>query len=202
MNYLCRIFGHQPPRGYGSGAPYAEVLGGAVDGIGRHHLHLYLQCARCECKYNVVNAHVPDDVCTTKNHVLAMRTLRGDRVPLFVYGTLKRGYGNNRLLKHAHFNRTDRAPGVIYGGGVPVTAPATKRGQWVKGEVFMVDRETLRDCDRLEGHPTGYTRTAVELESGQPAFIYYWKHELYDRPAIESGEWVGAWREQDAQHSR
>lgn len=111
---------------------------------------------------------------------------------LFVYGTLKRGYGNNRLLATAEFVAEDWAPGKLYGGYVPVVAPLNAEepvAHWVNGEVFLVDIETLRRCDQLEGHPHGYLRTLVTLRSGTKAFIYYWPHSVDKRDLVESGVW-------------
>lgn len=114
---------------------------------------------------------------------------------LFVYGTLKRAYGNHRLLAEgdATFVGVDYAPGRVYGSNaVPVATPGDD-GEWIKGEVFEVDAITLARCDRLEGHPNGYTRTAVTLRSGKPAEIYYWSHNVWDMEPIVGGEWAPLW---------
>lgn len=117
---------------------------------------------------------------------------------LFVYGTLKRGYHNHRLLAEAgaQFIQEDKAPGRLYGGYVPVVTPLpeNKRAKlWVSGEVFLIDAPCLARCDRLESHPTGYTRTEVRLLSGLKAYIYYWLHPGYrvrDQDFIKSGVWT------------
>lgn len=106
---------------------------------------------------------------------------------LFVYGTLKSGHGNHRLLERCPFVQHDEAPGRMFGAGVPVVAPNDT--DWVKGEVYEVTLAQMRACDRLEGHPHSYTRTLVTLRSGVEAFIYYWHHSVMHRQHIENGEW-------------
>lgn len=104
---------------------------------------------------------------------------------LFVYGTLKRGYGNNSLLKGAKFLGTDKTypmydifPCSEMGG-----YPILKEGIFsIKGEVFDVSNEILARCDKLEGHPNFYERRGVSLMSGKRAFLYFWKLKLQYEP--------------------
>ena len=85
----------------------------------------------------------------------------------FVYGTLKRGYGNNRLLQEAKFigeaiSVEDNY--VMWGNGFPLLAIAPEKhldaGQ-VKGEIWEVPddaKQTIQNIDDLEGHPHWYER--------------------------------------------
>ena len=78
---------------------------------------------------------------------------------IFVYGSLLKGLGNHLVLKRARFVRDAHTtpaftlvnlgayPGLLAGG---TTA--------VRGEVYVVDDETLAALDRLEGHPNFYRR--------------------------------------------
>lgn len=124
----------------------------------------------------------------------AAKRLDGGRMQstIFVYGTLKRGHSNHRLLEGAEFIGVDQAPGVVYGGNrfVPVAQPCEEE-RWIIGEVYRVDAETLKRLDRLEGHPHAYTRTPVKLRSGLDAEIYYWLGEIvsWNVQPIASGEW-------------
>ena len=80
---------------------------------------------------------------------------------LFVYGTLKRGYGNNVLLKDARFVSeavTFDSSYVMWGRGFPLVIEGQNDGHPVKGELFYIDEEQLASCDRLEGHPDWYCR--------------------------------------------
>lgn len=89
---------------------------------------------------------------------------------LFVYGSLKRGHWNFRLLENSHFVGTATTtrpyllmdfggfPGMYNQGIVGLNDVAH-----VKGELYEVDDATLRSCDCLEGHPTMYKRTPIEV---------------------------------------
>lgn len=94
-----------------------------------------------------------------------------DRVPfLFVYGTLKKGFGNNELLANsryiAHGVTVDKYPMPIYGAmqTVPWVIPAKGLGHHVSGDLYDVDSaKTWRLLDQLEGHPDFYRRAIIEV---------------------------------------
>jgi len=107
---------------------------------------------------------------------------------LFVYGTLKHGYGNyERLLYNARFLGEAVSVNknfVLEDCGVPFLienddARETRIGR-VKGELFEINDEHLRRCDRLEGHPDNYCREQRQFwltGEGTPreAWVYLWK---------------------------
>jgi gamma-glutamylcyclotransferase (GGCT)/AIG2-like uncharacterized protein YtfP len=108
---------------------------------------------------------------------------------VFVYGTLKRGHGNHRVIADGSFLGEDRIPAVMHDLGafpaVRLDAAAT-----VYGEVFSVDPQTLARLDRLEGHPTFYQRTRVRMSSGRRAWVYVMEADkLAQRTRIRSGRW-------------
>lgn len=111
---------------------------------------------------------------------------------VFVYGTLLRGQGNNRLLDGARFiERTSTAAAFsLYDfGGFPaaVAGGATS----ILGEVYEVDATTLARLDRLEGHPRMYCRTPITLRSGLCAELYLMTFEqVLGRRLIASGDWL------------
>lgn len=83
----------------------------------------------------------------------------------FVYGTLKRGYGNNIVLGTAKFvgeGVTVSQDFKMLNGGFPMVFTGGNFG--IKGEIFEVnDEQTERNLDRLEGVPHLYTRNEVEI---------------------------------------
>lgn len=103
---------------------------------------------------------------------------------LFVYGTLKSGHGNNPLLVR-HESIFD-GPAVtvekfLLNDGFPFVYTAitdevakhkpegykTAINQFlgrIRGELYRVTDAGLRACDMLEGHPTSYCRTPIEVE--------------------------------------
>lgn len=78
---------------------------------------------------------------------------------VFVYGTLKRGHRNHRLLEDSWFVGTGStvAKFDMINSGFPVLLP-NDDGLCVIGEVFKVDDKTLENLDRLEGEGRMYNR--------------------------------------------
>jgi gamma-glutamylcyclotransferase (GGCT)/AIG2-like uncharacterized protein YtfP len=94
---------------------------------------------------------------------------------VFVYGTLKSGIHNHRLLAHAKFIGyaiTDQAYHMV-AGGFPIVLEGGDYA--VKGEVYEVDDATLRYLDYLEGY----------RDEDNPA-------NMYDRRSIVVQVWTGA----------
>jgi gamma-glutamylcyclotransferase (GGCT)/AIG2-like uncharacterized protein YtfP len=102
-----------------------------------------------------------------------------DELPLFVFGTLRRGEPNHGYLEHRY---TRWLPGSVRGfrrgrarHGFPAMLPAP--GESVSGEVFFLDpvtrEKTLRECDLLEDLPPGklvgefYQRAKVIVETAE-----------------------------------
>lgn len=84
----------------------------------------------------------------------------------FVYGTLKKGYGNHRVLGNSTF--IGEAISVIkyelYNGGFPLAYRSVK-GLKVKGELYCVlNEKVVQDLDRLEGNGHFYTRALRDFE--------------------------------------
>lgn len=101
---------------------------------------------------------------------------------IFVYGTLKRGYGNyERLLKGSKFlgRAYSAARYRMYNIGFPCLLDCGMAGDPVAGELFEVTPEVLSFCDRLEGHPQMYCRKLRHfvLEGKvQQAWVYIYQH--------------------------
>lgn len=97
---------------------------------------------------------------------------------IFVYGTLKRGKQFNYLLKKAKF--LGKAETVekyaLYFDEIPYMIKDEKIST-IKGEVYEVTPEILKNLDIFEEHPTYYQREkiAVRLEKGKilEAWAYF-----------------------------
>ncbi len=112
-----------------------------------------------------------------------------DKHKVFVYGTLKKGFGNHRLLVDSEKigDRTLADHDIYAVSGFPGVVPGTDT---VEGELYEVDSETLRRLDALEGHPHMYTRTEVVLSDGTKAETYIWQRAV--RPETQlNGVWPG-----------
>jgi gamma-glutamylcyclotransferase (GGCT)/AIG2-like uncharacterized protein YtfP len=103
---------------------------------------------------------------------------------LFVYGTLKRGHRNHRLLAGQRFVRaTETVPEFrLYDLGPFPGMVRHPDGGPVRGELFLVSGCCLDELDDFEGVPDLFTRERVELADGEEAWAYQ-----YARP-VPSGE--------------
>lgn len=114
-----------------------------------------------------------------------------DKVQVFVYGSLKQGFGNHKwhLSNSEYLGEAETLPqysifslgsfpGVIKGGTT-----------CIQGELYNVTRKELRSLDALEGHPSFYAREEIETSEGT-AWIYLLpKDEYSEHEIIESGIW-------------
>lgn len=106
-----------------------------------------------------------------------------DKTPLVaVYGTLKRGFGNHRVLQDAggEFVAIARSvtPFPLVVSGLPYLLDRPGEGYQVEVELYRVSTlEGLRRLDRLEGHPDFYRRRveAFKQEDGTAvdAWVYF-----------------------------
>jgi len=99
---------------------------------------------------------------------------------LAVYGTLKKGNSNyyHYLSKSSYIGKGKSADKIrMVGDGIPFALPKNGKGHNIAVDVFAVNTKTLKDVDKLEGHPTWYKRekTLVTLENGQQvnAWLYF-----------------------------
>lgn len=127
-----------------------------------------------------------------------------------VYGTLRQGNGNHRLISRsesAEFIGTGKltTPATMFtNGGFPYLSFLDTLNPTVcpTVEVYAVDAECLRDLDRLEGYPGWYDRSEVQvklenlsvLEVGPAivtALVYHQDKDFSDHlPVVESGDWM------------
>ncbi len=100
-------------------------------------------------------------------------TSRGEKYPLFVYGSLKRGFVHHEELAGAELlgpARTRAGWALVRHQGYPaLVAHGSER---VSGELYLVGAELLARLDRFEEVPTRYRRERVPLEDGTHAFAY------------------------------
>lgn len=115
---------------------------------------------------------------------------------VFVYGTLKRGFGNyERILENSstflgEYTSKEKYsmlnfgpfPGVLLNG----------KGK-IKGEVFEVDNNTFKRLDELEGYPHFYNRLEIDTIYGKAWMYYVSRDDEYtrDRDLVADGDWKG-----------
>lgn len=125
----------------------------------------------------------------------------GQQLPVFVYGTLRKGYGNYEwALK-------DRTTKEVYGvlSGYRMYAVSTFPGIVEGGEgavigelMYFTDPDIMMHLDRLEGYDAThesrsmYLRRKVSVHTADgpvEAWTYIWNHAL-NAPPIESGDYA------------
>ena len=108
---------------------------------------------------------------------------------VFVYGTLMQGYGNHRnYLSQSEFLGKGEITGYALYAVSSFPGIVPEHGEKVKGEVYVVDRDTLKGLDSLEGEGSLYLRKQVEvLVDGQivQAWTYIWNHETEGKDKIK-----------------
>jgi gamma-glutamylaminecyclotransferase len=107
-----------------------------------------------------------------------------------VYGTLKRGFPNHRILADSEFlgrDWTDPEFIMVDLGAFPGVIPAGCDA--ISVEVYRVDRETELKLDRLEGYPGFYQKIVVDTKFGS-AWMYILDGEMFSHlPRIHGGYW-------------
>ena len=110
---------------------------------------------------------------------------------LAVYGTLKRGKSNHRVIERGCvYHGTTWVTGwTMYDlGAYPAIVPDTEDGA-ISVELFGVP--DLVATDRLEGYPGYYNRKQINTPQGK-AWIYYMdpgKYDLTDIQIVARGVW-------------
>lgn len=116
---------------------------------------------------------------------------------VFVYGTLKKGFSNHRLLASSELlgrARTIEAY-AMYSTGVPIVIKNESVSP-ITGELYRVDEATLVYLDSLEGHPDWYRREEVdvllETEDEEPRTEKAWIYFNRDKRGtlVPSGEYL------------
>jgi gamma-glutamylcyclotransferase (GGCT)/AIG2-like uncharacterized protein YtfP len=106
-----------------------------------------------------------------------------------VYGTLKKGYSNHRLLKNYNFIGTQLIKGYfkLYDLG---PFPGIKPGD---GNLFIEiyevnDQVGLDSLDRLEGYPHLYDKDYIDTSFGE-VLLYVYNGQINENKLIKDGFW-------------
>lgn len=94
---------------------------------------------------------------------------------VFVYGSLKKGFHNNKLLEDSTFLGAaiteDMYDMFSYGSFPAVVEDGTSYK--IKGEVYYVSDETLKDLDMLEDNGRFYMRKKVDTDKYNDVWFYF-----------------------------
>ena len=120
---------------------------------------------------------------------------------VFVYGSLKKGFGNHRLLEDADFLQNDTIQNhTMYSlGAFPAIVPDDNADVPVKGELYSVTNDELLRLNRLEGYSGDnnphnlYERKEIVTDNGHVAYVYYMNTPERDWPVVQDGDWSRAY---------
>ena len=118
-----------------------------------------------------------------------MNIKQGDLVAVF--GSLRKGHGNNILLQNEKFLGTTKTkdkfkmfsfgafPGLNINGDTNIVV-----------DVYRIKNNHTPDrLDMLEGYPDFYNRKKINTKFGD-AWIYFNEDNLEDRLVVENGDWT------------
>lgn len=112
-----------------------------------------------------------------------------------VYGTLRQGNGNHRLIENADYKGTYTTEPIynLYSlGGFPGLRKGGSTA--IVMEVYAVNTEEARRVDGLEGYTPGeqatfYDKIQIETPWGQ-AGVYIYVRQPNELSLIKSGDWM------------
>tara|TARA_R100001443_G_scaffold21957_1_gene34163 strand:- start:2045 stop:2404 length:360 start_codon:yes stop_codon:yes gene_type:complete len=112
---------------------------------------------------------------------------------IFVYGTLRMGYHNHRLIVDCEFIDVARTVNnyAMYANGIPYVSENEQVSQ-IYGELYLVKPKILFNLDMLEGHPSWYKRKKVPIEtlSGKIYNAWLYFNETKTDNLITSGDFT------------
>lgn len=118
-------------------------------------------------------------------------------IRVLVYGTLKAGHPNHRLMRGANM----LGKMVLHGadmrtlGAFPGAIRAPGTGNVIFGEVYEITEECLQSLDILEGHPNFYQRQRIRTPYGK-AWCYFLPLTFADCEPVSGGIWRPTEQEQ------
>lgn len=117
---------------------------------------------------------------------------------VFVYGSLKKGYHNHRLLSESEFLGEARTKPVFTMVSLGAFPGVVNEGHTsIFGEVYEVNAHVLNALDALEGHPHFYERVRVVLDAHEQEAVWmYILNPEYNKrvgtqqyPVVNNGKW-------------
>ncbi len=113
---------------------------------------------------------------------------------VFVYGSLRRGFGLSPVLSSSEFVadvRTKPKYTMYSVGAFPCITKGGNTG--IVGEIYKVDLPTLRRLDMIEGVPQLYKKSMIEVDGYDDVIAYFFTDEKAEGlKIIENGDWANA----------
>ena len=111
----------------------------------------------------------------------------GDRVWLFVYGTLKE-HGRLYVGYEDAIVKGEIIKGTMYSLKHFPAIKLDGKGE-IHGELHQIPELYLGIYDQIEGEGVLYKRVEVETNSGMSAYTYEYMHPVDDLEEVEDGYW-------------
>lgn len=107
--------------------------------------------------------------------------------PLFVYGTLKAGFGLHDVLGGSPFLHTAKVKGfkMFSLGGYPCVVRDENAGT-ISGEVYQVSKDLFKVLDGIERM---YDRLPFFTTKGDMVELYVWKYTTNNLKEVPGGVW-------------
>ena len=119
---------------------------------------------------------------------------------VFVYGTLKKGFPNSHIMKNSKFLGTGETVDKMQmhscvNKQFPFVIDSDKKSN-IRGEAYLIDDDTEKDLDYLEGVPNLYIRKIkdIKLDTGNTVqALMYIKNEDNYVDAIDTSFSLKSW---------
>lgn len=123
--------------------------------------------------------------------IITNNNINEENIYVSVYGTLRPGFGNNRLLLTSTYMGTGNTANkyTLRASGIPFVSEEPLHNIVV--DVYKVNKDTLERLDELEGHPDWYCRKLIpiKLENTTIDAWLYFNDKYPELPIIESGDY-------------
>jgi gamma-glutamylaminecyclotransferase len=123
-------------------------------------------------------------------------------IHVFVYGSLKRGFRNHHFLATSRFIGTGTTHCCFDLLDLGYFPAMIKPGTFaIRGELFSVDRHTLKNLDRLEGNGVFYRREQHSVIVPEDGLVSAWIYLLLEPaglPAVAAEGHLKTWVERAA----
>lgn len=110
-----------------------------------------------------------------------------------VYGSLRKGLHNYRLLEDSNLVSTEvvNIPWrMVSLGGFPGLVPSEGENHDITIEVFEVDNTTYQRVEYLESYPSFYQKAKIETSQGEVEVYVLLSPRYADLERVESGDWM------------
>lgn len=118
--------------------------------------------------------------------------MKNNNILVAAYGTLREGYGNNRLIPEgSHIGKGKTLERyTMTSSGIPFVSktPTTQ----IVVDVYSIDEDTLKRLDRLEGHPDWYEREIIPIVMDDSTVLNAWlyfNNDYEHLPVVITGDY-------------